>query len=127
VTTPNYFVSVQSGHGHSRLIGGDSIYRATSTGFRIYVLHELGPITPEAAEKHEWTVGWLADQSEWGGASEPGLWREHDVKVCVHDLIAQGLYLIELLHCRLEQPTTLCLGQISTSVKMDTDFSTYLS
>jgi hypothetical protein len=78
---PRYFVSAESGEAHSRLIGGDTVYKATPTGFRMYVLHELGSFTPAQAEAQGWVISWIADLSIWSGSSNVHGWHEHKWKV----------------------------------------------
>ena len=80
-SAPRYLVSVSSGNGHSRLIGGDALYAASKSSFRVYVLHELGAITPAEAESLGWVVSWIADTSEWSGTSNLHGWHEHKFKV----------------------------------------------
>jgi len=57
--TPLYFTSLGGKSSHWIAIGSNSVYKATPTGFRIYIYSGDGrPLTPEYANENEWYIKW---------------------------------------------------------------------
>ena len=58
--TPQYFTSIGGNSSHWATTGATSIYRATKTGFRVYVRWANGnPITAAQANSFKWHINWL--------------------------------------------------------------------
>lgn len=59
-TTPRYATAIGGTFGHWRTTGATSIYQSTPTGFRVYVYHDAGTITPTIANSNNWHIIWEA-------------------------------------------------------------------
>jgi len=72
--TPAYIASVAGDSGHWQLVGVNSIYSATATGFRVYIWHPIlrGSYLTYFAKRHKWKVNWAADDSQMSGITKPG-------------------------------------------------------
>jgi len=72
--TPAYVSSVVGDSAHWQLVGVNSIYSASTTGFRIYVWHPVlrGSFMEFFAKKYKWQINWVADTGKTGGLTTPG-------------------------------------------------------
>lgn len=60
-STPRYFTSLGGSSAQWELVGVTSIYLATPTGFRIYVMkNNYGTITTADADANNWYINWTA-------------------------------------------------------------------
>lgn len=60
---PMYLTSLGGDNNHWATTGATSIYKATHTGFRVYVRWIDGsPLIPEFAEERGWHINWLGRQ-----------------------------------------------------------------
>jgi hypothetical protein len=58
-STPVYITSLGGDNSHWATIGATSIYKATPTGFRVYVRWvDYGPLTPAQANSLKWYINW---------------------------------------------------------------------
>ena len=57
--TPIYITSLGGSSNHCLTTGATSIYRATPTGFRVYVFYEGGVVTPAKANTWKWHIQWI--------------------------------------------------------------------
>ena len=58
--TPVYTTSIGGSSSHWATTGATSIYKATATGFRVYVKWSDGSsLTPEQANGFEWHINWM--------------------------------------------------------------------
>eukprot|EP00937_MAST-01D_sp_MAST-1D-sp2_P003878 g3878.t1 len=55
---PSVITALHGSRDHWRTQGVHSVYRATATGFRVYVTHADG-MTPAKAEAYHWAVAWI--------------------------------------------------------------------
>jgi hypothetical protein len=72
--TPNYVTSVVGDSAHWQLVGVNSVYKATPTGFRVYVWHPVmrGHFMKFFAQKYKWRLNWLADTGKTSGVTKSG-------------------------------------------------------
>jgi hypothetical protein len=72
--TPAYVSSIQGDSAHWQLVGVNSVYSASSKGFRVYLWHPVlrGSFMEFFAKKFKWKVNWLADTGKTGGLTTPG-------------------------------------------------------
>ena len=61
-STPNYITSIHGTSSHWTTTGGNAVYNATPTGFRVYIYQAR--ITPELATEYGWHIEWVAVESE---------------------------------------------------------------
>lgn len=60
---PVYLTSLGGKNQHWATTGATSIYKATHTGFRVFVRWiDSSPITPDYANEVEWHINWLGRQ-----------------------------------------------------------------
>jgi len=57
--TPSIVTALHGASDHWRTQGVHSIYRATKTGFRVYVSHANVKLTAAMAEEKKWAVAWI--------------------------------------------------------------------
>jgi len=58
--TPIYITSIHGSSWHWSTTGASSVYKATSTGFRIYIRWANGAsLTPDRAIKGKWHIEWI--------------------------------------------------------------------
>ena len=71
---PRYVSSVIGDSAHWQLTGVNSIYEASSTGFRIYMWHPVlrGKFMKYFAARYNWRLSWLADAGQTSGITEAG-------------------------------------------------------
>jgi len=72
--TPRYLASVVGDTAHWQLMGVNSIYKPTASGFRIYVFHPVlrGAYIKHYALRYNWKVSWMADMGRTSGQTLPG-------------------------------------------------------
>ncbi len=62
---PVYITSIGGDNNHWATTGATSIYKATHTGFRIYVRWiDGGTLTPDFAQERGWHINWIGRQ-QW--------------------------------------------------------------
>jgi len=71
---PAYVSSIVGDSAHWQLTGVNSVYKATSTGFRVYVWHPVlrGKFMQFFAMKYNWKLTWLADTGKTAGRTASG-------------------------------------------------------
>jgi hypothetical protein len=71
---PRYVTSMQGDNAHWQLLGVNSIYNATKTGFRLYLYHPVlrGAFMQYFARQHNWKVNWLYDSGRTSGMTSAG-------------------------------------------------------
>jgi hypothetical protein len=71
---PRYVSSIVGDSAHWQLTGVNSIYEASSTGFRIYMWHPVlrGKFMKYFAARYNWRLSWLADAGQTSGITEAG-------------------------------------------------------
>jgi hypothetical protein len=88
--TPAYVSSIMGDSAHWQLVGVNSIYSATPTGFRIYVWHPVlrGSFMKYFATKYKWQVSWMANTGRHGGMTKPGAsgWKQFAKDTVVLDV-----------------------------------------
>ena len=72
--TPNYITSMYGDTAHWQLVGVNSIYNATTKGFRVYAFHPVlrGKFMQYFAERYHWRLSWLADGGKTSGHTKLG-------------------------------------------------------
>jgi len=79
--TPAYVSSVTGDSAHWQLVGVNSIYSATKSGFRVYVWHPVlrGNYLKYFAMRYKWKVNWLASSGMKSGITRPGKsnWKQY--------------------------------------------------
>ena len=57
---PVYITSLGGNNGNWKVIGADSIYQPTATGFRVYIKWEdNSALTPATANSYQWHINWI--------------------------------------------------------------------
>lgn len=102
--TPVYITSLGGSSHHWKTKGASSVYKATKTGFRIYVYYEDGEtITPDLANSYKWHINWMAcDKSEdFADRTTPGKtnWKQYGSKGLYVDVKTSSASLWEADHC----------------------------
>ena len=60
---PVFITSIGGDNNHWATTGASSVYKATHTGFRIYLRWiDGGPLDPEFAEAQNWHINWIGRQ-----------------------------------------------------------------
>jgi hypothetical protein len=60
---PVFITSIGGDNNHWATTGASSVYKATHTGFRIYIRWiDGGPLIPEFAEEKNWHINWIGRQ-----------------------------------------------------------------
>jgi hypothetical protein len=76
-STPSLVTALHGAADHWRTQGSHAIYKATATGFRVYVSHMSSEaITAAKAEEMHWAVSWVgATDNAVSGMSSPESWQ----------------------------------------------------
>ena len=71
--TPIYITSIAGSNDHYGTTGASSVYRATATGFRVYIRWEKDykteVLTPELANSKQWHINWIGFEPSSGQGS----------------------------------------------------------
>jgi hypothetical protein len=88
--TPAYVSSMMGDSAHWQLVGVNSIYSATKTGFRVYVWHPVlrGSFMQFFAAKYKWQISWMANTGRHGGLTKAGNtgWKQFALDTVVADV-----------------------------------------
>jgi hypothetical protein len=58
-----YTTSIGGDNQHWALVGANAVYKATHTGFRVYIRwFDFSELIPEYAEQMNWHINWIAMQ-----------------------------------------------------------------
>jgi hypothetical protein len=73
--TPVYIPSIHGSYDHWRTTGVHSVYDATQTSFRIYVMHASKSLTAADAEKKKWAISWIGSTATALSGYSPSVWK----------------------------------------------------
>jgi hypothetical protein len=73
--TPVYIPSIHGSYDHWRTTGVHSVYDATESGFRIYVMHASKSLKAADAEKKKWAISWIGSTDSVLSGQSSSAWK----------------------------------------------------